>query len=105
MTRFKIIASYLMEWIAAIRDAPNGISGSDIKADFLARHPEIDGDAKKKLLPAVSFERTNCRAAGWLYYDETRWLWFLTEQGRKALEKYTDPVDLCHAAKKLYKLK
>ena len=96
------IAEYLREWIAIIGAAKDGIKHSDMLQQFYSNHPEISDKDKENIRVAVGHNRTNCSRAGWVHFQEQgSWntgLWYLTEDGRKALETYHDPLDFMKAA-------
>lgn len=102
------VAEYLREWLEIIGSSKEGMKHSDMLKQFYANHPEIADKDKETVRVSVGHNRTNCSRAGWVHFlEQGSWntgLWYLTEEGRKALEKYPDPLAFMKAAASQRKL-
>jgi hypothetical protein len=89
----------IREIFGMLMEHPEGLSTSDIWERLQQWQAHCDHDATAPLLP--SFEQASFRCvapirAGWLRID--RHHWSLSEEGRKAYVKYSDPIRLMNEA-------
>ncbi len=79
------------------RDALKALEGSVQLTEYEKGIYESGSQRFKKI---VHFATVDCVKAGWLLKNKGRWV--ITEAGRDAYSKYTDPEDFYRRAVKLY---
>lgn len=94
---FKILKENQEEGIQA-RDAIQKVSEKIALTDH-EKGNYANGD--QRFPKILRFATVDVVKAGWLVKDKGG-IWFITEEGLNALEKYKDPVEFYSAAKKLY---
>lgn len=98
----------LQNVLAVLADAPDGMEAKNVIAELERRmtltefeDAEYPGRAGVRRFPKmVRFTTINAVKAGWLLKQDGTWV--LTEAGRDALERFTDPEQLMREAIRLY---